>query len=82
MKTNCTSTFRSVLITGASSGIGRDLALACSAPGVVVHLCARDPERLERAVQACRAAGADARPGAGCAGRARHGRVDRRGWAP
>jgi NAD(P)-dependent dehydrogenase (short-subunit alcohol dehydrogenase family) len=61
MTTICTFTFRSVLITGASSGIGRALALACSAPGVVVHLCARDPERLERAVQACHAAGADAR---------------------
>jgi NAD(P)-dependent dehydrogenase (short-subunit alcohol dehydrogenase family) len=61
MTASRTSTFRSVLITGASSGIGRALALACSAPGVVVHLCARDPERLEQVVQACRAAGADAR---------------------
>ena len=38
---------RSVLITGASSGIGRALALAYAAPGARLALIGRDPERLE-----------------------------------
>ena len=49
-----------ILITGGSSGIGRALALACSRPGAVLHLCARDPARLDRAVAECRALGAEA----------------------
>lgn len=48
----------SVLITGASSGIGRALAEACAAPGVTLHLSGRDPVRLDAAASACRAAGA------------------------
>jgi short-subunit dehydrogenase len=52
--------YRSVLITGASSGLGRALAEACAAPGVGLHLSGRDTERLEAAAQACRARGATA----------------------
>jgi NAD(P)-dependent dehydrogenase (short-subunit alcohol dehydrogenase family) len=50
--------FNAVLITGASSGIGRALALACAAPGVTLHLGGRDAARLSSVAQACRARGA------------------------
>jgi NAD(P)-dependent dehydrogenase (short-subunit alcohol dehydrogenase family) len=50
--------YRSVLITGASSGLGRALALALAAPGVELHLSGRDPARLEAVAAACRARGA------------------------
>lgn len=49
-----------VLITGASSGIGRALALACAGPGVTLHLGGRDPARLAAVAAECRAAGAEA----------------------
>jgi short-subunit dehydrogenase len=51
-----------VLITGASSGLGRALAEACARPGAVLHLSGRDAARLEDAAAACRARGADVRP--------------------
>ena len=50
--------YGSVLITGASSGIGRALAEACAAPGVMLHLGGRDAARLQATVDACRARGA------------------------
>ncbi|HTR17690.1 MAG TPA: SDR family NAD(P)-dependent oxidoreductase [Acetobacteraceae bacterium] len=52
---------RSVLITGASSGIGRALALAYAAPGTVLHLGGRDAARLAESEAACRARGATVR---------------------
>lgn len=51
-----------VLITGASSGLGRALAEACARPGAVLHLSGRDAARLEEAAATCRAKGADVRP--------------------
>jgi short-subunit dehydrogenase len=48
----------SVLITGASSGIGHALAIACARPGARLHLSGRDAERLEQVAASCRAAGA------------------------
>jgi short-subunit dehydrogenase len=51
-----------VLITGASSGLGRALAEACARPGAVLHLSGRDAARLDVAAAACRAKGADVRP--------------------
>ena len=54
--------WRHVLLTGASSGIGQALALACAGPGVVLHLGGRDAARLEATAAACRAAGATALP--------------------
>jgi short-subunit dehydrogenase len=50
--------YASVLITGASSGIGRALAEACAAPGVTLHLSGRDMARLNEAAAACAARGA------------------------
>lgn len=47
-----------IVITGASSGIGRALAEAYAAPEVLLSLCGRDAERLEETAAACRAKGA------------------------
>lgn len=54
--------WREVLITGASSGLGRALALACAAPGATLHLSGRDEARLAETAAACEARGAEARP--------------------
>jgi NAD(P)-dependent dehydrogenase (short-subunit alcohol dehydrogenase family) len=49
-----------VLISGASSGIGRALALACAARGDRVFFCGRDAARVAETRDACRALGAQA----------------------
>ena len=54
--------WRHVLITGASSGLGRALALDCAAPGVVLHLGGRDAARLSATATDCEAKGARATP--------------------
>ncbi len=48
----------SVLITGAGSGIGRAVALACAAPGRVLHLADRDAGTLAETAAGCRSLGA------------------------
>ncbi len=45
---------RSILITGASSGIGEALAMAYAGPGVNLALTGRDASRLEAVAAACR----------------------------
>jgi len=49
---------RSILITGASSGIGEALARLYAGPGTTLALSGRDAARLEAVAAACRAAGA------------------------
>jgi NAD(P)-dependent dehydrogenase (short-subunit alcohol dehydrogenase family) len=51
---------RVVIVTGASEGIGRALALELARGGAKLVLAARNAERLESAAAECRAAGADA----------------------
>ncbi len=49
---------RSILITGASSGIGSALACEYAAPGTHIALNGRDRERLDAIAAACQAKGA------------------------
>ena len=49
---------KSILITGASSGIGEALALEYAAPGAFLALTGRDAQRLEGVAAAARAKGA------------------------
>lgn len=49
---------RSIVITGASSGIGEALARAYAAPGIALALTGRDSVRLSSVAAACRDAGA------------------------
>src|SRR5579859_6345907 len=49
----------SILITGASSGLGAALAEAYAEPGALLFLGGRDAERLQSVAAACRARGAD-----------------------
>ncbi len=51
-------TFSSIVITGASSGIGEALALDYAVPGNALALTGRDAGRLEGVAAACRARGA------------------------
>ena len=53
-----TKTFASIVITGASSGIGEALALDYAAPGIALALSGRDSARLQAVAEACQAKGA------------------------
>lgn len=50
---------RTILITGASSGIGEALALEYARPGIFLALSGRNAERLEAVADSCRDKGAD-----------------------
>src|SRR6185369_9102569 len=50
--------FASIVITGASSGIGEALAVDYANPGVALALNGRDAARLEAVAEACRGKGA------------------------
>jgi short-subunit dehydrogenase len=50
-----------IILTGASEGIGRALALELAGRGARLALAARDRQRLDSLAQECRARGADAR---------------------
>src|SRR5260370_35892625 len=50
---------RSILITGASSGIGAALARAYAAPRIHLALCGRDATRLGAVASLCRERGAE-----------------------
>lgn len=47
-----------ILITGASSGLGAELARTYAAPGITLALTGRDAARLEAVAEQCRAQGA------------------------
>jgi 3-oxoacyl-[acyl-carrier protein] reductase len=47
------------IVTGASRGIGRSIALGLAAEGCRLGICARGAERLEQTADECRAAGAE-----------------------
>lgn len=53
-----TKSFASIVITGASSGIGEALALDYAAPGITLALSGRDAGRLQAVAEACRVKGA------------------------
>ena len=48
-----------VLITGASRGLGRALALAAAREGASLAICARGGDALEAVAESCRESGAD-----------------------
>jgi NAD(P)-dependent dehydrogenase (short-subunit alcohol dehydrogenase family) len=50
--------YRNIALTGASSGLGRALALELAAPGVTLHLSGRDAARLGAVAAEVRARGA------------------------
>ena len=52
---------KSILITGASSGLGKALAIDYAGPGIALSLTGRDRGRLEAVAEACRAKGAEVR---------------------
>jgi len=52
---------KSILITGASSGIGAALATLYAAPGVSLFLGGRDEARLREVAETCTSKGADSR---------------------
>jgi len=54
------SSFRNIVITGASSGIGAALAEQYAGPGINLGLIGRDASRLEQITSKCRNAGANA----------------------
>ena len=51
---------KTIIVTGASSGIGRALVLALAPQRARLVLSGRDEARLEQTAEACRAAGAEA----------------------
>jgi len=56
---------KSALVTGASSGIGEEVAKAMAAAGAQVAICGRDPDRLEGVRKAIEESGGTAFPIAG-----------------
>lgn len=54
-----TLTGQAIMITGASRGLGRSLALAASREGASLALCARGGKALEAVAEECRGQGAE-----------------------
>ncbi|MFH1123605.1 MAG: SDR family NAD(P)-dependent oxidoreductase, partial [Pseudomonadota bacterium] len=51
---------KSAIVTGASSGLGKTMAMALAGAGADVAICARTPEKIEAAAEEIRATGAKA----------------------
>ena len=49
---------KSILITGASNGIGEALALCYAATGITLFICGRNADRLQAVAQQCKERGA------------------------
>ena len=58
-ESNMNSKPKSIFITGASSGIGKELALTYAAEGVTLFLCGRNEARLDGTSMACQQKGAE-----------------------
>lgn len=58
-----TEPYRSIVITGASAGLGAALACGYAAPGRVLGLTGRNKERLEAVAERCRDLGATVQTG-------------------
>lgn len=56
----CAPGERRILVTGASSGVGREIAIQSAAPGVSLWLMGRDHERLQEVESAVMEKGAEA----------------------
>ena len=56
----------SVIVTGASSGIGRELALQLGEQGALLVLAARSTDELDRVAALCRERGGKAVRSNGC----------------
>lgn len=54
---------KSILVTGASSGLGAGLAVSYAAPGITLWLTGRNAARLDDTASRCRAAGAKVETG-------------------
>ena len=50
--------YKTILITGASSGLGRELAIQYAKPGITLYLTARNKTRLLETVVSCETKGA------------------------
>ncbi|HXK40343.1 MAG TPA: SDR family NAD(P)-dependent oxidoreductase [Candidatus Paceibacterota bacterium] len=59
MRTSREWSDRVIVITGASSGIGRATALACAHREAKLALCARDANSLDAAANECRSHGSE-----------------------
>ena len=55
--------FKSILITGASSGIGQYLAYAYAKRGIILSIVGRNEERLTQVAEYCRQKGAEVHAG-------------------
>ena len=51
--------YKNILITGASSGIGKQMAIDYAEPGVNLYLSGRNEKRLQETMSLCKAKGAE-----------------------